>query len=363
MKNIDKKVIKKERNFYYWMGKISDILIYPIILLALISSFAMFTAKMENKVYMIAGHSIVRVLSGSMLKDGFEIGDSVIIRKADTDKLRPGDIISFYYFQDVSYDSRLDKQLITDFDNLPYKDIDEIDYEQRKSREDAEKAKAKVYFHTIVEVYMAEDGVRFFKTKGSSNASADLFYTREDFVVGKYINTPNAVRDVFKFFSSTIGMIILVIVPLTILICMQMLSLLEQVSVLMLEKKVLQKQVEYDTEECLSSNVATDMRNFDKLYLYDIISDKKKDRLSEYMWKHLEKSRSKKFRNVYKYSLKSTSLYPVNRYSYYYYWMAVSSSYSKNKIVQKLAIADKIKYYEENNLDISKIFNTKKRIK
>ena len=354
--------LKKTKNFYYWMGKISDIFIYPIILLAVITSFSMFNAKMENKVYMLAGHSFVKVLSGSMRADGFEVGDNVLIRRADTDNLRPGDIIAFYYYQDSSVDDPLHKAEITDFDNLPYEDCDEIDYDIRKSREDAEEAKTKIYFHTIQKVYMSPDGIRFFETKGSSNANADIFKTREDFVVGRYIYTPKFVRGMFSFFSSTIGMIILVIVPLTILICMQMLSLLEQVSILMLEKKVLQRQAEFDSEECLSSNVVSDMRNFDKVYLYDMISEDKKEKLALYLWGHLKYKDKKqtKLSKIYLVSQKAISLYKTNRYAYYHYWILNSNSYNGKRIVKKMAFADKVKYFDKNNLNTDVLFNIKK---
>ena len=351
----------KNKNFYYWMGRISDILIYPIIILSLVVSFSMFAAKMENKVYMVGGVSIVKILSPSMTKSGFEVGHNVIIKSVNTDDLRKGDIISFYYYKD-KYDDKYYKALITDFENLPYEDSDEIDYKGRKDREDAEKAKTRVYFHEIIDIYINQEGIRFFKTKGTSNGSADLNLTREDFVVGKYVNTPMWVRNTFKFFSSSIGMVGLVIVPLTILIAMQMLSLLEQISALMLEKKVLQRKVEYDCEECISSNIAIELRNFDKVYLYDIVEDNKKDRLHSYMWFENSKS-SKKNRMLYKVAVNAEKLYKTSRYSYWDYWITNTKGYLRYKLTKMFAKAQEMRYMEKNGLIVKEILKNKKEKK
>ena len=270
-------------------------------------------------------------------------------------------IISFYYYND-KYDARFYKAPIDDFDNLPYDDSDEIDYSMRKNRRDAEKAKARVYFHEIVEVYINEEGIRFFKTKGTSNNSADLNLTREDFVVGKYMNTPVWLREVFKFFSSSIGMVILVIIPLTILIAMQMLSLLEQISALMLEKKVLQRKVDYDCEECMSSNIAIEMRNFDKVYYYDVVEDNKKEKLHMYMWFTSAKS-SKRNRAIYDIAINAEKLYGSNRYNYWSYWVNNTKGYLKYKIVKMLAKAQEMRYLQKNGLIKKEEIKTKKRKK
>ena len=120
-----------------------------------------------------------------MKASGFEVGDKVLIKQVDTDKLRVGDIISFYYFYD-NYDNYFEKVAITDFNNLPFADSDEINYSQRTTKEQLENKNSRIYFHHIHKVYISEEGIRYFQTKGSSNASPDTYLTREDFVIGQF---------------------------------------------------------------------------------------------------------------------------------------------------------------------------------
>ena len=89
------KKIKKKVTFQKVLSIITDILIYPIIALAIFSSFVMLNAKRDNEVYAIFGYSIVKILSGSMTASGFEKDDLVILHSVNTDDLRVGDDIAF----------------------------------------------------------------------------------------------------------------------------------------------------------------------------------------------------------------------------------------------------------------------------
>ena len=180
------KKIKKKVTFQKVLSIITDILIYPIIVLAIFSSFVMLNAKRDNEVYAIFGYSIVKILSGSMTASGFEKGDLVILHSVNTDDLRVGDDIAFYRYLDTKDPNK--NQLVKipeDFSVIP-----EITSQERvvgtKTKKDAAKEKCPVIFHRIIAVYQAADGTRFFQTQGTSNPSPDNTYVREDFVVGKF---------------------------------------------------------------------------------------------------------------------------------------------------------------------------------
>lgn len=348
------KKVEVKKNFYYYMGKIADILLYPVLIVALVSSFAMFSANRENRVSTLFGHGIVTILSGSMEKSGFYKGDKAIIRVVDTDTLRPttenreGDIIAFYYDYDPYDDGTLfEKNIITDFDNLPFEDSDKIDYTHRKTLKDVQEAKKRVYFHQIIRVYINEEGIRFFQTKGSSNGSADTYLIREDFVVGKYIETPKFVNDIISFCTKSSGMIVLVILPLSVLICLQMLSLLEQTNAIILERKAVEKRIRYDSEECINSNILIELRNYDKFYFYDVIDNNEKENAFTMMWETLKDSDKKKERKLYEKAIFAKQIYDkLGREEYWNYLIVNSDEFNANKLRKKYHNATKIKYQE-----------------
>lgn len=337
---------KKYRTFYAVLGLISDIIIFPVIIIALMSSFVMFSNQRKNDVKMVFGVSFAAVQSGSMVAGGFKIKDIVIITATNTDNLRPktdayeGDIIAFYNTYDVvDAGNRVKFTLITDFDNLPEPTQDSIP--NRKPVDKVRNDSTQIVFHRIIAVYVDQTGTRFFETKGDSNASADSHYVREDFVVGKYAYTPQWVRAVFRFCASGTGMIVLVVMPLTVLIFMQMLSLLEQISALMVEKKVIAKILPFDGEESKKANVGPEMREFDKIYFYDVTNEEDKTRVQAFLWDIGEDVYLTKRQQARQEAVKRAAVIKNEKGSkiYWQYW----KDYYKNKFMKKkLSFAEKV---------------------
>lgn len=357
---MQKEKVQIKKNFYYYIGKIADIIIYPVLFIALITSFSMFSSNRENKVPILFNHGLVTILSGSMQNSGFYKGDKVVIRVTDTDLLRPtikdaegniikeGDIIAFYYAKD-DFDNIGAK--IEDFDNLPYNDSDKIDYTHRKTLKDIQDANARVYFHQIINVYINQEGIRFFQTKGSSNQSADAQLIREDFVVGKYIEVPKALNSVLTFCTTSSGMIVLVVLPLSVLICMQMLTLLEQASAIILEKKTVEKRIRYDSEECVNSNILIELRHQDKYYFYDVIENKEKDDVFVLMWDVYKNSKKKNHIKEYNKAMKAKKIYDQLGRDYYWNYLFVNSNkYSLNRIKKMYVKASNVRYEEIQGL-------------
>lgn len=325
----DKTKFKKQRTFYSILGLISDVVLFPIIIIALLSSFVMFVNQRENDVKSIFGVSIVCIRSGSMQAAGFNIRDTVILYKSSTDDLRPksedyeGDIIAFYYYQDsrdAQSDVRNSLTSITDFDNIKEPTVEE--YEGRRDVSEVAKLEnVKVYFHRIIDVMIDDSGTRFFITQGDSNESQDAIAIREDYVVGTYVYTPTWLRAIFRFCASSVGMIILVVLPLTALIMMQMLSLLEQISALMTEKKVLAGTIRFDSEEAIKANVGVEMRDYDKVYFYDVVPVEDKLGAFEALWGYLKYPNvPKRKKKALITALRAKGIYAISRDRYYEYW-------------------------------------------
>ncbi len=238
---------KKGKNTIYTLaGKIGDIFLIPILLLALVVTLVIFTQNQSNRVPSFFGLSVVKILSGSMEDSGFRIGDSVFITKTDTTSLKVGNIIAFYQYKDDA-DEGLEKiELKSDDD---FVEVTMPEPENRKHISDITGGSYRIVFHQIVGVYQDHTGARYFKTKGTSNSSSDGVLVRDDFVVGKYLETPIWLRDVLRWISSSIGMICLVCLPLGIMIILQSLALIEQVNFMYIEKKLINGTMSWQEHE------------------------------------------------------------------------------------------------------------------
>ena len=289
---------EKQISFYYILGKIGDILLWPVIIIALISSFFMLVQKSQNKVTSVFGYSFVNVLSGSMINEGFKIGDTVITKRINERDVQLGDIIAFYYSYStvstssvqmvVEYNYSSGKEVDYSESNINYGvDVSQIPKLNDKSAEYLEKAqkdKYKVYFHRVIGIYVDEDGNLFFKTKGSNNSSADSPLSRGDLVVGKYVNTPIFVRRAVSFCASSIGMIILVCVPLSLLVLMQCLSLIEQISIISLEKKLMAGELSYTDEEIKKELHSDQIEIYNKAYYYYMTPKEQRQEVKQFLW-------------------------------------------------------------------------------
>ena len=85
---LTKQKIKKQTTTQRVLGIITDICIYPIVILAIIISGVMMVTRIENRAVPLFGCTFVRVLSGSMTAGGYNVGDVVILRDIDKKKLQ-----------------------------------------------------------------------------------------------------------------------------------------------------------------------------------------------------------------------------------------------------------------------------------
>ena len=331
--------VKRQKTFYTILGIISDAIIIPVIIISLFSSFVLFSNQRKNEAHMVFGVSFAAVQSGSMEAAGFKVKDIVIVVKTNTDNLRPksenyeGDIIAFYNEYD-SVDRSVKKTTISDFDNVPEPTLESI--ANRKEKSEILNKYTRIYFHRIIGVSVDETGTRFFKTKGDSNVSADVNLIREDLVVGRYVNTPVWIREVFKFCASSIGMMILVVVPLTVLIFMQMLSLLEQISALMTERRVIAGNLKYNSKESIKANVGIEMRDFDKIYYYDV-SDDDKNEVYKFLWSYPENQKLTK-RIIQYAKIVDSSVDTYSQSGADAYWGYWKSYYKKGRTKRKVRL-------------------------
>lgn len=273
---------EKKNTLYTLFGKIGDILFIPIIIFALIVTTMIFFQRENNKAPSLFGISVVRILSGSMIASGFNVGDTVFVTKTDTDLLWEGDIIAFFSYSD-SADKYLKKTKLETVDQQIVATMPVP--ENRVTINDIQGKNYKIVFHQIVGVYYDESGTRYFETKGTSNGSADSTLIREDFVVGKYVNTPNWLRSFAKWLSSAVGMVCCVCIPIGILVILQSLSLIEQINFLYVEKRLIKGEIDWLDREAQRLIKTGDMEEICKIIYYTKVDDDERDEFAETVWR------------------------------------------------------------------------------
>ena len=304
---------RKKHNFYTIIGIIGDILFYPIIIISLFCCLIIYTQKQENKVPSLFGVSIACVSSGSMTAGGFNEGDIVFLHNEKVENLRCGDIVAFYYkpasisVNNLTLVQSYDREtgVATEY-NLPTPSI-----------EDQHKA-----------------GVLYFQTQGDSNSSLDNIFCG-DYIVGEYSTTPQWIRSVFSFIASSTGMIVLVVVPLSILIFFMLLSIIEQISKLSIERKVLRREIRFDSEESIEANIGIEMEKLDKIQFYANSPLEDRAEVAKFLWEYL------KFGNAKEQKMYSTINYVTENFndnpSYYWrFWIQNAKTHGTKNKIEKL---------------------------
>ncbi len=386
---------------------IVNIIVYPVIIISFVSSFFMLVARSNNLVSPIFGHTFVRVLSNSMSAYCPEVGrrflkGDIAVVDTSSSTYQVGDVIAFYYHHDdednnqlfdltkvetkqvekldengnvvkdefnetiyvnnsyypvknesgeVVFNTELYNSIINANvgDKFYYEDYQEYytkiaPSENRDTLEQVVKANTSVYFHQIVQIKIDASGTIFYITKGTANSASDSYAIREDYVAGKYANTPSWLVSIISFCSSTEGMLILVVLPISIIVLVELLSVIEQINNILLEKKVINREIPFDTKECQKANIGLEMRETDKIYLYDVLPSEFKMDAYEFLWGCLEPSQNKKQQKIYATSKLAISVYDENNVTpYYMTW----SEFFKSKRMKKLVAQTQIK--AENN--------------
>ena len=163
-----------------------SVILWAIILLAALYAFTTMATKDDQSVSRILGYTPMTVESDSM-KPTFCKGDLIFIKKCDTSKLKEGDIITFHTIIDNQYalnTHRIQK-------------IDEI------------------------------NGVRSYTTIGdNNNGVADQHVISDGDIVGKYVGHISNLGKVMSFLSSSMGFLIVIVLPMLLFFIYQVYNLI-----------------------------------------------------------------------------------------------------------------------------------------
>lgn len=163
-----------------------SVILWAIILLAALYAFTTMATKDDQNVASILGYTPLVVETHSM-KPTFESGDLIFIKKCDTSKLNEGDIITFHTIIDNQY---------------------------------------ALNTHRIQKIDEA-NGVRSYTTIGdNNNGIADQHVISDGDIVGKYIGHVSGLGKVMNFLSSSMGFLIVIVLPMLLFFIYQVYNLI-----------------------------------------------------------------------------------------------------------------------------------------
>ena len=162
-----------------------SVVMWIIILVAALYAFTTLATHEDGSVSDIAGFTPLAVQSDSMAPT-FNKGDLIVIQKCDTSKLEAGDIVTFHTIIDNEY--ALNTHRIAA--------IDEV------------------------------NGMRSFTTKGDNNDVADTHIISDGDIVGKYLFALPQMGKVMDFLSSSMGFLIVIVLPMLLFFIYQVYHLI-----------------------------------------------------------------------------------------------------------------------------------------
>ena len=162
-----------------------SIVLWAVILLAALFAFTTLATRDNTNISSLAGYTPMIVQSDSMAPT-FYAGDLIFIKKCDTSALKEGDIITFHT-------------------------IIENEYALNTHR---------------IESITEENGIRSYVTKGDNNEISDMHVISDGDIVGKYLGKLSRFGKVMEFLSSSVGFLIVIVLPLLLFFIYQIYNLI-----------------------------------------------------------------------------------------------------------------------------------------
>ncbi|MCR4770749.1 MAG: signal peptidase I [Oscillospiraceae bacterium] len=162
-----------------------SVILWAVILVAALFTFTTMATKDSTRVASIGGFTPLTVQTDSMAPT-FYSGDMIIIKKVDPASLKVGDIITFHTI--------IENQYVLNTHRIAV--IDE------------------------------ENGYRRYTTKGDNNSVSDQHIIADGDIVGKYAGKVSKLGKVMDFLSSSVGFLVVIVLPLLIFFIYQIYHLI-----------------------------------------------------------------------------------------------------------------------------------------
>lgn len=164
---------------------VMSLILWAVILLAALFAFTTLATRDRTTVSSLAGYTPMIVQSDSMAPT-FYAGDLIIIRKCDTSALEEGEIITFHTIINNEYALNTHR----------------------------------------IESISEQNGARSYVTKGDNNDMADIHVISDGDIVGKYIGKLSGFGKIMEFLSSSMGFLLVILLPLLLFFIYQIYHLI-----------------------------------------------------------------------------------------------------------------------------------------
>lgn len=306
---INQNAIRSRTPFQILTNVVLNVLTCILVVFAGLVCISSVNSSMHKVCPSFGGYSNFRIVSPSMVASGHKIGDTIIVRAVDAKTLKPqryengkfipGDKIAFYQSDDISRLYPRDAALVDPADIGERKYTFEFNYlfgTKNSEMVKAAQSGCNIVFHHVYEVRVDEDGVRWFKTYGSSNglkvnkndttASPDGWWVREDLIVGVYDDAPFSIfmSKVIGAFSAS-GGVFLLFIPVGLLVFLIVRESVRDVQMAKLELDCVEEKRKITDEICVKNGIGYRMSKKTKYKI--LVQADEKDRLNyiSLMWR------------------------------------------------------------------------------
>ncbi len=274
-----------------WQKVISitvDIICALMVIFSSIFCFNLLNSRTQGTPPSVFGYSALKIVSGSMQPE-FSVGSSVMVQSADAHTLKKGDIIAFYV-----YGNNKNKYDATDA--IPVDDsknsvkhtlsVQQFFGIQSKQISAAASSGAMLVFHQIVAIERDSSGRYWFSTKGTNNASVDMWHIDEDLVLGVYVPSGFAtwLAGVLGSTSSTIWLLLLLMIPIILLALSIIFETLKELQIIKLQKDCVEMKRKITDPICVKNKVGILMDKKSKYKVLAQADDEEKIEYANLLW-------------------------------------------------------------------------------
>ena len=311
-RKINERFLKKKTPAKMALSILFDVLCGLILVFGITICFATINTTANGYLPNFAGYNNLVISSESMVKSGYNVGDIVVIHSVNTKTLNVNDKIAFYVYS-PSYND-FDVSKTTNISSVVSKtkytfSLKQLLGFQSKQVKNAARSNSKLVFHHIKEIYLDENGERWFKTYGSSNSADDTWTINEKYVIG--IEDQGFVPKVFVKivgFSAKPYGILVIVIPAGILLLTLVFSFMKNLQIAKLELDCVEEKRKITDPICIKNRVGFQMSNKTKYKILAQASDEEKEIFADLLWK-----RGTMPKSIKKYYLKRKLLLSVNK--------------------------------------------------
>ena len=284
----EKSLLNQKTGFKKVASTICDVIFAIVLIICCILCTATVVSRANRVPANFFGYNYIHIVSGSMKASGFNVGDKIAVRAVYTESLKPGDMIAFYVYPQSYKTYNTSSKKVTQFST-------ETDYSfnigrmfgaYNKDIKQASKANASILFHQIVEIREDSNGVRWFKTKGTSNAYNDPWYINENLVLGAYDDSvaSSVMSNMLTFLSSKAGFILIIYLPQILLFYLAFKWAIKNVQLTFLELDVLEGKRKITDKICVQNDIGFNMGAKEKLKVLASAKDNEKLEYMNLLW-------------------------------------------------------------------------------